>query len=128
MMNALKISACLAAAGILSGCVVGERFEGTERYRGASSIIATGQDQGIDTGVLNNGRGAIAYDPDGCQQYIIDDGLEGYATNRSDPVSGLPICNNLYPPGTVIREYQSTTEGIQDRVSGPGRRTVVVRR
>jgi hypothetical protein len=128
MINALKISACLAAAGILSGCVAGERFEGTERYRGASSIIATGQDQGFDTGVLNNGRAAIAYDPDGCQNWIIDDGLEGYSSPRYDPVSGLPICNNLYPPGTVIREYQSTTEGIQDRVSGPGRRTVVVRR
>lgn len=128
MINALKTSAGLVVAVALSGCVAGESFEGTEPYRGASSIIATGQDQGADSGVLKNGRAAIAYDPDGCQNWIIDDGLEGYASPRFDPVSGLPICNNLYPPGTVLREYQSTTEGIQDSVSGPGRRTVVIRR
>ncbi|MGB3278033.1 MAG: hypothetical protein WBA92_02460 [Pseudorhodobacter sp.] len=124
----MKMSAGLVAAFALSGCITNEGFEGTEAYRGADSVIATGQDQGIDTGVLNNGRAAIAYDPDGCQNWIIDDGLEGYSSPRYDPVSGLPICNNQYPPGTVIRDYQSSTEGIKDRVSGPGRKTVVVRR
>ncbi|MDN5785696.1 hypothetical protein [Pseudorhodobacter sp.] len=124
----MKMSAGLVAAVVLSGCVAGEGFEGTEAYRGSSSVIATGQDQGWDTGVLKNGRAAIAYDPDGCQNWVIDDGLEGYASPRYDPASGLPICNNLYPPGTVLRDYQSGTEGIQDRVSGHGRRTVVVRR
>jgi hypothetical protein len=126
MMNALKIGACLAGVLVVSGC--GEGFEGTEPYRGANSVIATGQDQGRDAGVLANGRAAIAYDPDGCQNWIIDDGLEGYSTPRYDPVSGLPVCNDKFPPGTVIRDYQSNTEGIADQVSGPGRRTVVVRR
>lgn len=126
MISTLKIGAALTGAILLSGCV-GERYEGTERYRGASSIIATGQDQGRDTGVLVNGRAAIAYDPDGCQNWIMDDGLEGYSSPRYDPVSGLPICNNRFPPGTVIRPYQTGTEGIQDRVSGPGIRTVVRR-
>lgn len=127
MINAMKISAGLVTALVLSGCVAGERFEGTERYTGANSVIATGQDQGMDVGVLKNGTAAIAYDPDGCQNWIIDDGLEGYSTPRYDPVSGLPICNDKYPPGTVIRDYQSSTQGIQDRVSGHGRKTVVVR-
>jgi hypothetical protein len=128
MINAMKMSAGLVAAFALSGCITNEGFEGTEAYRGADSVIATGQDQGLDTGVLNNGRAAIAYDPDGCQNWIIDDGLEGYSSPRYDPVSGLPICNNQYPPGTVIRDYQSKTEGIKDRASGHGRKTVVVRR
>lgn len=128
MINAMKMSAGLVAAFALSGCVTSESFEGTEAYRGAESVIATGQDQGRDAGVLINGRAAIAYDPDGCQNWIIDDGLEGYSSPRYDPVSGLPICNNQYPPGTVIRDYQSSTEGIKDRVSGPGRKSVVVRR
>jgi hypothetical protein len=57
----------------------------------------------------------------------MDDGLEGYSTPRYDPVSGLPICNDRFPPGTVIRDYQTGTEGIADRVSGPGIRTVVRR-
>jgi hypothetical protein len=99
MINAMKMSAGLVTALVLSGCVTGERAEGTELYRGSSSIIATGQDQDRDTGVLINGRAAIAYDPDGCQNWIIDDGLEGYSSPRYDPVSGLPICNNLLPTG-----------------------------
>ena len=126
-MKHIKIIAAASAFALLAGCVTNESFEGTERYRGADSIIATGQDQGSDTGVLRNGGAAIAYDPDGCQNWIMDDGLEGYSTPRYDPVSGLPVCNDHYPPGTVIRNYQTGTEGIKDRVSGPGIRTVVRR-
>lgn len=126
MTKVFKIGSGLAAALLLTAC--GEGFEGTQAYSGSNSIIATGQDQGRDAGVLLNGRAAIAYDPDGCQNWIIDDGLEGYSTPRYDPASGLPICNNKFPPGTVIRDYQSKSEGIQDRVSGPGIRTVVVKR
>lgn len=125
-MKTIKIGASCAAALLLSGCVT-ETFEGTERYRGADTVIATGQDQGRDTGVLRNGNAAIAYDPDGCQNWIMDDGLEGYSTPRYDPVSGLPICNDKFPPGTVIRNYQTGTEGVEDRVSGPGITTVVRR-
>ena len=124
MMNMTKITTLCAVAFGLSGCIT-ESFEGTEPYRGAQSVIATGQDQGRDTGVLANGVAAIAYDPDGCQGWILDDGLEGYSGRRYDPVSGLPVCNSTYPPGTVLRNYQTGTEGIQDRVSGPGIRTVV---
>ena len=127
MQSFMKPGTGLVVALLLSGCVT-ESFEGTERYRGAESIIATGQDQGKDTGVLVNGRAAIAYDPDGCQNWIMDDGLEGYSSPRYDPVSGLPVCNNLYPPGTVVKNYQTGTEGVGDLVSGPGRKTVVVQR
>jgi len=128
MINAMKTGAGLVTAFALSGCIANEGFEGTETYGGENSVIATGQDQGFDPGVLNNGVAAIAYDPDGCQNWIIDDGLEGYSSPRYDPVSGLPICNDLYPPGTVIRDYQSSTQGLRDRASGSGRKTVVVRR
>lgn len=126
MNNTVKITVVLSAL-VLSGCVQGERFEGTQRYTGPDSIIATGQDQGRDSGVLRNGHAAIAYDPDGCQNWIMDDGLEGYSSPRFDPVSGLPVCNNRFPPGTVLRNYQTGSEGIADRVSGPGIRTVVRR-
>jgi hypothetical protein len=125
-MNSIrKTGLGLVAALSLSGCVT-ESFEGTERYQGADSVIATGQDQGRDEGVLINGRAAIAYDPDGCQNWIMDDGLEGYSSPRYDPATGLPVCNNKYPPGTVVKDYQTGTEGIADRVSGHGIKTVVV--
>jgi hypothetical protein len=121
----MKLTASLGFVLLAAGCIQNEGFEGTQAYTGANSIIATGQDQGRDSGQLVNGVAAIAYDPDGCQNWIIDDGLEGYSTPRYDPVSGLPVCNSLYPPGTVIGGYQSGTQGIQDRVSGPGIKTVV---
>ncbi len=109
--------ALLSTTGLFLAACGG--FEGTERYKGSQSVIATGQDQGRDPGVLKNGEAAIAYDPDGCQNWIIDDGLEGYSTPRYNPRTGLPVCDNKYPPGTVIGNLQTSTEGIEDRVSGP---------
>ncbi len=77
-------------------------------YRGSNSLIAAPIDRGfIDRGVLRDGEAAIVYDPDGCQGWLIDDGIEGYSGRRFDPVSGLPICNNAYPPGTVLGNYQT---------------------
>ena len=68
--------------------------------------------------MLTEGHAAIAYDPDGCQGWIIDDGLEGYSGRRFDPITGLPICNSLYPPGTVLGNYQSQSPGLPDHVPG----------
>ena len=123
MKNIVKIGAALATLA-LSGCVAGD---GLTPYAGPDSVIATGLDKGRDSGVLRNGQAAIAYDPDGCQNWIMDDGVEGYASPRFDPVSGLPVCNNHFPPGTVVRNYQTRTPGIRDYVPGPGIRTVVRR-
>jgi len=100
----------LGLATALSAC-------GIQPYGGPDSVIATGQDRGfLDRGALVNGEAAIAYDPDGCQNWIIDDGIEGYSSPRYDPVSGLPVCNNRYPPGTVIGGYQTKSATIRDWV------------
>ena len=112
MMNTLKIATGLLAATVLSGCI-----EGVRAYNGSpDTVIATAYDKGRDKGVLEEGKAAIAYDPDGCQGWIIDDGIEGYSSPRFDPVSGLPICNNRYPPGTVIGGYQTKSATIRDWV------------
>ena len=102
----------LLAATALSGCV-----DGVSPYvQSPNTVIATAQDHGRDNVALAPGGGAIAYDPDGCQGWIIDDGVEGYSGRRFDPVSGLPVCNNQYPPGTVLRNYQTNDAGIRDYV------------
>lgn len=97
----------------LSGCGF---LEGSRPYHGPDSVIATPNDSGTDDGGLVEGEAAIAYDPDGCQVWIIDDGLEGYASPRFDPKTGLPVCDGKYPPGTVIGDYQSSSSPIRDRV------------
>ncbi|MES2916251.1 MAG: hypothetical protein V4753_14125 [Pseudomonadota bacterium] len=106
----------------VSGCGgLFEGVEGTVPYSGPDSVIATAQDYGRDNSKLKDGEAAIAYDPDGCQVWIIDDGLEGYSTPRSDPKTGLPVCDDKYPPGTVIGVYETADAGIRDRVSGPAK-------
>lgn len=108
----------LIIATLLGGCTA----DGVTPYvESPDTVIATAYDKGRDVGILTNGPAAIAYDPDGCQNWIMDDGVEGYSTPRYDPVSGLPVCNNYYPPGTVIRNYQTGTEGLVDFVPSAGK-------
>ena len=113
MIKSASIPGLVAAAFVLSGCEAG-----LHAYRGSNDVIATAYDTGRDAGVLTEGDAAIAYDPDGCQGWIIDDGLEGYSGRRYDPITGLPICNGLYPPGTVLGNYQSQSPGLRDHVPG----------
>lgn len=101
----------------LSGCANGEFFENVQRYSGPDSVIAKASDSGADDDPgLIDGEAAIAYDPDGCQVWIIDDGVEGYSSPRFDPATGLPICDGKYPPGTVLGPYESSTAPSPDYV------------
>ena len=108
----------LLAALAVSGCT------GLTPYPGGSdAYIAVAADRGIDTSRIPNQRAAIAYDPDGCQNWIIDDGVEGYSSPRFDPATGMAnVCNNHFPPGAVVGNYQSTNQGIGDWVPNSGRR------
>lgn len=120
-MNMMKLVPGLAllSVTVLAGCVEGV----TPYVQSPDTVIAMPQDRGRDKAPLAPGGGGIAYDPDGCQGWIIDDGVEGYSGRRFDPVSGLPVCNNHYPPGTVLRNYQTQQAGIKDYVPYAGRRT-----
>lgn len=112
MTNPIRLGAGLMILSLLGACA-----DGVYPYRqGPDTVIANADDSGRDTGALVEGRAAIAYTPDGCQNWILDDGVEGYADNRYDPVSGLPICNGQYAPGTVLRSYQTGSQGITDFV------------
>ncbi|SFA86925.1 hypothetical protein SAMN05421688_1331 [Poseidonocella pacifica] len=105
----------LGLGATLAGCSI----EGTQSYGGADSIVAVGQDQGNDPGGLAQGRAALAITPDGCQVWLIDDGVEGYATERFNPSTGMPVCNSRYPAGVVLGDYDSGSAGVTDTISGP---------
>ncbi len=110
------IAACLAAASLLSACV-----DGLQPYsQSPDTVIAVARDSGRDKIGLQDGDAAIAYDPDGCQGWLMDDGVEGYSGRRFDPVSGLPVCNDQYPPGTVVKNYQTQSPGLNDYVPRAG--------
>lgn len=103
----------LLALSSLAGCVT----SGLVPYQaGPNEVLATSHDTGRDGGVLTDGQAAIAYDPDGCQGWIMDDGVEGYSGRRYDPKSGLPVCDNRYPPGTVLGDYRRQNENFADWV------------
>ena len=81
----LRVGLLSVLAAGLSACQSGEFFEDVQRYHGPDSVIAKASDSGTDDVGLIDGEAAIAYDPDGCQVWIIDDGVEGYSTPRFDP-------------------------------------------
>ncbi|MBW7921283.1 MAG: hypothetical protein H3C51_04200 [Rubellimicrobium sp.] len=114
-MSKLFTAPLLVVAGFaLSGCLTPYPGVGPD---GELPVIARPIDQGVDsTPLARETMPGVAYDPDGCQAWILDDGVEGYTGRRRDPRSGLPICNDIYPPGTVVREYQTPDAGIGDWV------------
>lgn len=121
MIKSVLPASLILAVTLLSGCEIGYE-NGLKPYKKSpDTVIATAYDGGRDQGVLKNGDAAIAYDPDGCQGWIIDDGVEGYSGRRFDPVSGLPVCNNRFPPGTVVKDYQSQSPGLRDWVPSNGK-------
>jgi len=68
-----------------------------------------GDDKSVDRGVnahhLSTMVAGIWVDPNGCDHWIIDDGVEGYADARLTP-DGRPVCSGVAPPNTVIGPFQ----------------------
>lgn len=112
MIKLTKISLGLAVLS-LSAC---GGFEGTRTISGPNDYIAVAADLGRDSNSNGMDNAGIAVTPDGCQAWVIDDGVEGRASNRLDPVSGLPVCGGT--PGVVYGPYQSNSAGIADKVPG----------
>jgi hypothetical protein len=57
-------------------------------------------DHGIDSKPLNSLQAQIWTDPEGCDHWIIDDGLEGYMSPRVR-ADGTPVCRPGVQPETI---------------------------
>lgn len=93
-MKLFKAAALLGAAAGLSAC--SETFDKT-----FDQHVGDGQSQ--DLSRLTAG---IWVDPQGCEHWIIDDGLEGYADLRRTP-DGMPVCNSDLPRNTATGPFKS---------------------
>lgn len=82
------------AATVLAGCE-GQFVDKVDKTR----------DTGIDSKALWELKSGIWIDPNGCDHWIVDDGLEGYMSQRLNP-DGKPICSGLAPPGTATGGFQ----------------------
>jgi hypothetical protein len=60
----------------------------------------------IDQKPLSNLVAGIWVDPNGCDHWIIDDGVEGYLSARLDKY-GKPVCSGVASPNTATGPFKS---------------------
>lgn len=87
---------CVSALGFLAAC-----GEGGGGQVGADKSI----DYGFKRKHLSQLQAGIWVDPNGCDHWIIDDGIEGYLSQRLDR-NGKPVCSGVAPPNTVTGPFQ----------------------
>ncbi|PSL19798.1 hypothetical protein [Shimia abyssi] len=63
-------------------------------------------DRGFDSDHISTMTAGIWVDPNGCDHWIIDDGVEGYLSQRLDPY-GKPVCSGAAPPGVATGPFKS---------------------
>jgi hypothetical protein len=89
-----------ASAVALSACA---DFEGG-LMRGYDSDKTL--DRGVDRKHLSQLQAGIWVDPNGCDHWIIDDGVEGYLSARLDKF-GKPVCSGIAPPTHTAGDFKS---------------------
>jgi len=88
-MNIVKGIALLAVVGAISAC---DKQNKTV-------------DRGFNSHDLSTMKAGIWVDPNGCDHWIIDDGHEGYLSQRLDPY-GKPVCSGAAPPNTATGPFR----------------------
>jgi len=68
-------------------------------------------DRGIDEKHLSQLKAGIWIDPNGCDHWIIDDGVEGYLSARLDKF-GKPVCSGSAPPNTATGDFKGGSTSI----------------
>ena len=70
-------------------------------------------DKTRDQNIFDGGDGDLAglkagiwVDPQGCEHWIVDDGVEGYLDPRMTP-DGKPVCNSELPRNMAIGPFKS---------------------
>ncbi len=62
-------------------------------------------DRGFDSKDLSQLEAGIWVDPNGCDHWIIDDGVEGYLSARLDKY-GKPVCSGVAPPTQTVGDFK----------------------
>ena len=63
------------------------------------------RDGGFDSKHLSQLQAGIWVDPNGCDHWIIDDGVEGYLSARLDKY-GKPVCSGVAPPTQTVGDFK----------------------
>jgi len=82
---------------------------GLAACEGGEGIFEIGDDKTVDGGInahhLSTLVAGIWVDPNGCDHWIIDDGVEGYLSERLTP-DGRPVCSGVAPPESVVGPFK----------------------
>lgn len=95
-MKTIRIITLCAAAGLLAACTETPELKAVDRHVGGTQDL-------VDL------RAGIWVDPNGCDHWIIDDGVEGYLSQRLDRF-GKPVCSGIAPPNTVTGPFKEDGE------------------
>ena len=76
----------------------------------ACDAFNSNQDYGFDSGELTEMAAGIWIDGNGCDHWIIDDGIEGYMSPRFGP-DGKPVCREGSVPYTTV-DFESSLLGL----------------
>lgn len=102
-MTLTKLALLIGAATLVAACEPGEGFGA---YGPDKSI-----DRGIDSKDLSQLKAGIWIDPNGCDHWIIDDGVEGYLSARLDKY-GKPVCSGTAPPTVATGDFKGGSTSI----------------
>ncbi|AXI45472.1 hypothetical protein C1J03_05120 [Sulfitobacter sp. SK012] len=68
-------------------------------------------DRGFDSKHLSQLEAGIWVDPNGCDHWIIDDGVEGYLSARLDK-HGKPVCSGIAAPTQTVGDFKGGGTGL----------------
>lgn len=96
MMKTVKLALALPIIGLLAACEGGGHGAvGSDKTR----------DRGTDKKHLSQLQAGIWIDPNGCDHWIIDDGVEGYLSQRLDKF-GKPVCSGVGPATVATGNFK----------------------
>lgn len=101
-MKLIKITALVAFASVVAACE-----DASFRQLGPEKTF----DRGIDKKHLSQLQAGIWVDPNGCDHWIIDDGVEGYLSARLDKF-GKPVCSGVAPPTQTVGDFKKGATSI----------------
>ncbi|TMM55338.1 hypothetical protein [Sulfitobacter sabulilitoris] len=99
-MTSFKLILVLSAATGLSAC--GDYEAGFGNGYPADKTV----DRGVDGKDLSQLKAGIWVDPNGCDHWIIDDGVEGYLSARLDKY-GKPVCSGVAAPTQTVGDFKA---------------------
>ena len=95
MMKIVKLALFVPIMGIMAACTGGHASVGPDKSR----------DRGTDKKHLSQLQAGIWIDPNGCDHWIIDDGVEGYLSQRLDKF-GKPVCSGVGPATVATGNFK----------------------